>query len=160
MNRELCGSFLALLISYLDKMGFTNSIQRSLTALVYLTSVFTTDAAGIVTLLGYGSFIGTVVDQSLTKKPLSAPVDAWLGIDYASQPTGQNRFAPVGPPAPFTGTKNASQYGLSCIQDPASITYELSEACLSMNVFRPQNISLDEKLPVLIWIHGVSGDNH
>ncbi|KAH7366619.1 Alpha/Beta hydrolase protein [Pyrenochaeta sp. MPI-SDFR-AT-0127] len=135
-------------------MGPFDAIQRSLTTFVVLTSFATTEAAQSVTLPGYGSFIGTTVSQSLTNKPLSAPVDAWLGIDYASQPVGQSRFAPVGPPTAFTGTRNASQYGLSCTQDPTAISYELDEACLSMNVFRPQNISLSEKLPVLIWIHG------
>ncbi|EMD64427.1 hypothetical protein COCSADRAFT_160639 [Bipolaris sorokiniana ND90Pr] len=128
--------------------------QKTFTTLVWLSSVASTQAAPQVKLPGYGSFVGTTIFQTLTKKPLPKPVDAWLGIDYVSQPVGDARFAPVGPPEPFEGMKNATQYGFSCHQDPQDITYEVNEACLSMNVFRPQNVSTHEKLPVLVWIHG------
>lgn len=145
--------------SYVGAIGHSNMVQRVISVLAVVTSlsgVTATYGTSEVTLPGYGSFVGTTVSQTLTKKPLPAPVDAWLGIDYASQPTGEVRFAPVGSPKPFSGLKNASQYGFSCHQDPRDITYEMNEACLSMNVFRPQNVSVEEKLPVLVWIHGVS----
>jgi acetylcholinesterase len=116
----------------------------------------TAAATSAVTLPGYGSFVGTTVNQTLTKKALLAPVDAWLGIDYATQPVGKGRFAHSSPPAAFYGTKNATQYGFSCVQDPEDLTYPQDEACLSMNVYRPKNVSSSEKVPVLIWIHGVS----
>lgn len=132
------------------------AVQRTLATLVWLSSLASTQGASSVTLPGYGSFVGTTISQTLTKKPLPQPVDAWLGIDYVSQPVGEARFAPVGPPEPFQGTKNATQYGFSCHQDPLDISYDVNEACLNMNVFRPQNVSADEKLPVLVWIHGVS----
>lgn len=131
-------------------------LQQALAGLTIISGTHTTHAFPEVNLPGYGKFVGTLIHQTLTRKPLPAPVEAWLGIDYATQPIGESRFAPVGPPSPFTGSKNASQYGFSCIQDPVDIPYEQSESCLSMNVFRPQNISTDAKLPVLIWIHGVS----
>jgi len=151
-------SIVSSLQSYVGAMAHLNMIQRVISTLALLSSlseVTATYGTSKVTLPGYGSFVGTTVSQTLTKKPLPAPVDAWLGIDYASQPTGEARFAPVGPPEPFSGLRNASQYGLSCHQDPLGITYEMNEACLSMNVFRPQNVSAQEKLPVLVWIHGV-----
>jgi acetylcholinesterase len=137
-------------------MGFFTTCQQLALASAVLSNVSTVKATNSVTLPGYGSFVGTSINQTLTKKALPATVDAWLGIDYASQPVGDGRFAPAGPPAAFEGTKNATKYGLSCIQDPADHSYDQSEACLSMNVFRPQNVSLDDNLPVLIWIHGVS----
>jgi acetylcholinesterase len=144
---------------HLDAMSPFNMVQRVLSAFTVLTSLASataTHSGHEVTLPGYGSFIGTTINQTLTKKSLPVTVDAWLGIEYASQPVGQARFAPVGPPAQFSGTKNASQYGFSCHQDPLDISYEMNEACLSMNVYRPQNVSSHARLPVLIWIHGVS----
>ena len=144
-------SLVGLSIHHLDNMGFTGVAQRYLTAFAVLASA---GSASTVTLPGYGSFSGTTVSQYLTKRPLPATVDAWLGIDYASQPVGDYRFAPVGPPAPFSGTKNATEYGYSCIQDVAFVSYPQDEACLSLNVFRPQNVSSTAKLPVLIWIYG------
>jgi acetylcholinesterase len=144
---------------YVSAMARFTAMQKTVATLVWLSSVATTRGASEVTLPGYGSFFGTTISQTLTKKSLPKPVDAWLGIDYVSQPVGEARFAPVGPPEPFEGVKNATQYGFSCHQDPLDITYEVNEACLNMNVFRPQNVSTHEKLPVLIWIHGVSFDS-
>ena len=144
-------SLSGLSIYYLDNMGFTGVAQRYLAALAVLTSA---GSASTVTLPGYGSFAGTTISQYLTKRPLPATVDAWLGIDYASQPVGEHRFAPVGSPAAFSGTKNATQYGYACVQDVSMVPYPQDEACLSLNVFRPQNVSSTAKLPVLIWIHG------
>ncbi|EUC30368.1 hypothetical protein COCCADRAFT_104118 [Bipolaris zeicola 26-R-13] len=141
---------------YVSVMTRLTMAQKTLTTLVWLSSVASTQAAPQVTLPGYGSFVGTTISQTLTKKPLPKPVDAWLGIDYVSQPVGEARFAPVGPPESFEGVKNATQYGFSCHQDPRDVTYEVNEACLNMNVFRPQNVSAHEKLPVLVWIHGVN----
>jgi acetylcholinesterase len=137
------------------KMVFLAACRRLAFASVILSTLSSAKLAGEVNLPGYGSFVGTTINQTLTKKSLSAPVDAWLGIDYASQPIGNSRFAPSGPPTAFTGTKNATKFGFSCVQDPLTISFEQDEACLSMNVFRPQNVSTAEKLPVLIWIHGV-----
>lgn len=134
--------------------GLVRTAQHYLAAFAAFSAV--SSAAPGVTLPGYGSFVGTTVGQTLTKKPLPAAVDAWLGIDYASQPVGEGRFAPVGAPAAFDGWKNASAYGYVCVQDPEEISYAQDEACLSMNVFRTQGVSFDEKLPILIWIHGVS----
>ncbi|KAI4950287.1 hypothetical protein J4E91_004944 [Alternaria rosae] len=152
----VCERVTSILLTRIDViMGHTSMAQRLLTTFAVLTSVTATyNTSSQVTLPGYGTFAGTTVSQTLTKKPLPRAVDAWLGIDYASQPIGEARFAPVGAPEPFDGVKNASNYGYSCFQDPLDITYEMDEACLSMNVFRPQGVADDAKLPVLIWIHG------
>lgn len=121
-----------------------------------LPTCFATANGSTISLKGYGSFVGTTVGQTLTKQPLPVPVDAWLGIDYAVQPVGNNRFAPVTFATPFQGTKDATKYGFACSQDPKSNDYPVDEACLNMNVFRPQGFNGTEKLPVLVFIHGVS----
>lgn len=157
-----CSSFLIyyywfskyIFLDSIDMMGLLGTLRQLGAAVTIITAFSTAQASREVTLPGYGSFIGTSVNQSLTRKALPVPVDAWLGIDYASQPVGEGRFAPVGAPAAFSGTKNATQYGYSCYQDPSELRYD--EACLSMNVFRPLNASSSQSLPVLIWVHGVS----
>jgi acetylcholinesterase len=138
------------------RMVLLAACQRLVLVSTLLSTLSSARSTSEVNLPGYGSFVGTTVNQTLTKKPLAAPVDAWLGIDYASQPIGEGRFAHAGPPAAFTGTKNATRYGFACVQDPNTMTLDQDEACLNMNVFRPQNMSATEKLPVLIWVHGVS----
>ncbi|KAI8185532.1 Lipase 1 [Colletotrichum sp. SAR 10_75] len=67
------------------------------------------------------------------------------------------------PPA-FNGTRDAKVYGKVCIQEPGNsnlVTYiktdlEYGEDCLNLNVYRPAGVSIEEKLPVLIWIHGLA----
>lgn len=111
-----------------------------------------------VTLDGYGSFSGTTVNETLNGDALPHAVDAWLGMDYATQPVGDLRFTPSTWPEPFNGTKAATSYGKACIQELTSaLPYEIQdEACLNFNVYRTPGVPLDQKLPVLVWIHGGS----
>lgn len=132
-------------------MGVFNTIHQLLLAVAICASG---QAYAEVTLPGYGRFSGTTIKTTISGKSLPAPVVAWLGIDYASQPVGNARFAAVGPPAPFEGVKDATQYGSSCIQNPKLWPIDQKEACLNMNVYRPDNVPANAKLPVLVWIYG------
>ncbi|KAI0841204.1 para-nitrobenzyl esterase [Hypoxylon sp. FL0890] len=108
-----------------------------------------------VILEGYGSFTGKTINTTLSHVALPKPVDAWLGIDYATQPVGEGRFKPVDWPAPFKGVKAATRYGKACVQDPKRINKgPQGEACLNFNVFRTQGVPLSRKLPVFVYIHG------
>lgn len=111
-----------------------------------------------VHLEGYGSFSGTQVNETYSGHALPHAVDAWLGMDYATQPVGDRRFTQSIRPAPFNGTKAATSFGKVCIQEVTSgHTLELQdEACLNFNVYRTPGVALDKKLPVLVWIHGGS----
>ena len=111
-----------------------------------------------VNLEGYGSFSGTQVNETYSGHALPHAVDAWLGMDYATQPVGDRRFTQSIRPAPFNGTKAATSFGKVCIQEVTSgHTLELQdEACLNFNVYRTSGVPLDKKLPVLVWIHGGS----
>jgi len=109
-----------------------------------------------VKLEGYGSFSGTQVNETFTGHALPHAVDAWLGMDYATQPVGDRRFTQSVPPSPFNGTKAATSFGKICIQEAQSgQTLDLqNEACLNFNVYRTPGVPLEQKLPVLVWIHG------
>ncbi|KAF1957068.1 alpha/beta-hydrolase [Byssothecium circinans] len=114
------------------------------------------DFERVVTLPGYGSFQGTRVLTNLRNTTtFSSPVDAWLGVEYSTQPVGENRFKPVTWPEAFNGTKAATTYGPACYHNLSS-SLQQSEACLNINVYRPSSISLDEKLPVFVFLHGGS----
>lgn len=109
-----------------------------------------------VTLEGFGVFGGIVVDKTLSGQSLERPVDAWLGMDFSNQPVGEDRFKPIGWPEPFEGIKLATDYGKAC---PQAVTAALpidaqAEDCLKFNVYRTKGVPLDQKLPVLLWIHG------
>lgn len=90
-----------------------------------------------------------------------APVLAWLGIDYVKQPIGDLRFRP---PQKLDVYKrhskhriiNATQYGLICPQAGLGAYWPMGEGCLSLNIYRTAGVPLEKKLPVALYIHGVS----
>ncbi|XP_003792914.1 thyroglobulin [Otolemur garnettii] len=85
-------------------------------------------------------------------------VDQFLGVPYAAPPLAESRFrAPE--PWNWTGSWNASRPRASCWQPgilmPTSL--EVSEDCLYLNVFVPQNMAPNAS--VLVFFHNmVQGD--
>ncbi|OAA53864.1 para-nitrobenzyl esterase [Cordyceps fumosorosea ARSEF 2679] len=136
-------------------------VQPSLGAIissVLLGSIggFDSSPAPVANLTGIGQHRGTRLSKSISGFNLANPVDAWLGIDYALQPVGDRRFAPVEqPPERFDGVRDATRFGPICTQDKSyEYAGEQSEACLNFNVYRPAGVPLTQKLPTLVWIHG------
>lgn len=93
---------------------------------------------------------------------------AWKGIPFARPPIGPLRWRAPLPPEPWEGTREAMEYGASCVQlagmgagtngaEEGAPTG--SEDCLYLNVFAPR-FAADEvptgerRLPVMFWIHG------
>ncbi|KAF2027964.1 alpha/beta-hydrolase [Setomelanomma holmii] len=114
------------------------------------------NASLTVTLPGYGSFQGTQLLTSLKKTAtFNTPVDAWLNVPYSTQPVGNDRFKPVTWPPTFDGVQAASAFGPACWQNVYSSLLQ-SEACLTINVFRPSGVPMDQKLPSLVYLHGGS----
>lgn len=89
-------------------------------------------------------------------------VRVWKGIPYAQPPVGELRWRPPVAPLPWTGLRDATEYGNVGPQMDYSeqSIYELppqkrSEDCLYLNVWAP-HVQSDDKLPVFVWIHGGS----
>lgn len=82
-------------------------------------------------------------------------VKEFLGIPYAEPPIGNNRLKKPIPKAPFKSPFFAMDYGAGCLQDPSNLAKNitLSEDCLFLNIFVPENVS-NSKMPVMVWIHG------
>lgn len=88
---------------------------------------------------------------------------SWRGIPFAQAPIGDLRWRAPRDPVPWSGVRDASQFGSICSQpgsffgDPDPTTFDQpigSEDCLYLNVWRPK--SSTDNLPVLFWIHGGS----
>lgn len=91
-------------------------------------------------------------------------VETFLGIRYAQDTGGENRFRPPQSYLPQPGCViQADDAGPACPQqrgDEAvyplylgNIT-EISEDCLRLNIARPNGTTASSKLPVMVFIHG------
>ncbi|KAM5125565.1 fatty acyl-CoA hydrolase precursor, medium chain-like, partial [Mantella aurantiaca] len=109
---------------------------------------------------------GTLRGKMVTVKETDKTVDAFYGIPFAKPPVGPLRFAAPQPPEPWTEVREATEYPPMCVQDPQILRYitmalnatslnlPLSEDCLFLNAFTPANRKKNDKLPVMVFIHG------
>jgi para-nitrobenzyl esterase len=83
---------------------------------------------------------------------------AFKGIPFAAPPVGALRWKAPQSVAAWSGVKQATKYGPSCVQDANFVKIfgaapELSEDCLYLNVWTPAKSAADA-LPVMVWIYG------
>ena len=82
------------------------------------------------------------------------------GIPYAAPPVGKLRWKPPLPISDWPGVLEATKFGPACMQPgprgPSIYAWdlpEMSEDCLSLNIWAPDNAN---GVPVFVWIHGGS----
>ena len=88
----------------------------------------------------------------------AAGLNIFRGIPYARPPVGERRWKPPLPAQTWRGVRQATAFGPSCWQPRArgesiyaSELGEMSEDCLSLNIWAPANA---RNAPVFVWIHG------
>ena len=83
-------------------------------------------------------------------------IRVFKGIPFGAPPVGELRWQAPRPAAPWQGVKEATEFGPRCLQGQifGDIVFkELSEDCLTLNIWTPAKAASD-RLPVMVWIHG------
>ncbi|MEW5684970.1 MAG: carboxylesterase family protein [Pseudomonadota bacterium] len=123
----------------------------------------TTIFAGLITLLATAAGAQTparvTVETGVLVGEATERANVFRNVPYAAPPVGPLRWAPPGPPAKWTGEREAAKAGPSCPQvmnadgtpNLGSANGPTSEDCLQLNVFAPRNA---RGAPVMVWLHG------
>jgi para-nitrobenzyl esterase len=83
------------------------------------------------------------------------------GIPFASPPVGDLRWKPPQPAEPWEGVRECNQFSAISPQFemPGMVSgFPMSEDCLYLNIVTPAS-QPDEKLPVMVWMHGGGYNN-
>lgn len=86
-------------------------------------------------------------------------ISSWKGIPYAKAPVDELRWRAPQSVEPWQEVRQATAFGNDCMQnewefDAAPLRTTPSEDCLYLNVWRPERTSAEDRLPVIVWIHG------
>ncbi|KAK5162880.1 uncharacterized protein LTR77_011137 [Saxophila tyrrhenica] len=92
-------------------------------------------------------------------------IETFLSIPYGQDTGGEHRFKPPRPYVPQPGSViDAQTNGPACPQPHGAFSFplylsnitDISEDCLHLNIYRPKGTSCNDKLPVMLYIHGGS----
>jgi len=113
--------------------------------------------------------VGAIVetDAGRVRGLVHSGIHVFKGIPYGASTAGKNRFMPPARPTPWTGVRDAFQFGHQAPQDYApppqikdmfapqadAVAEGFDEDCLCLNVWTP-GPNTGGKRPVMFWCHG------
>jgi para-nitrobenzyl esterase len=124
-------------------------------------SWFLVFATGVLLVLGARlhaqaeRFVFALTQEGQVLGIADSDIARFMGIPYAAPPIGAARWRAPAKAAQRTDILTANKFGPSCPQaSPQAFEAPAgnSEDCLTINIFTPAR--MDERLPVMVWIHG------
>lgn len=100
----------------------------------------------------FNDFVEAATSHGRLRGVSSEGVNIFKGIPYAGKVSGDRRFRRPATLEPWTGVRDALQFGPPAIQPPRRNEPEPAEDCLFLNVWTPANDN--QKRPVMFYSHG------
>lgn len=131
-----------------------NTIDRRyfLSQLSLAGAVAATAGFGFTTKRTPDEFVVTEINTGKIKGVRSDGVNIFKGVPYGGRISGDRRFRRPAPLQPWTGVRDATQFGAPAIQSPRRNEPAPSEDCLFLNVWTPANDN--KKRPIMFYSHG------
>jgi len=126
-----------------------------------VSKAFAALAAGLALLAAAGAVQAAAdratVETGELQGVVADGVASFKGIPFAAPPVGPLRWRAPKAAAHWSGVRDASRFGPSCMQMSNGGAFgaaaSQSEDCLTLNVFTPEHHE-GAKLPVMVWIYG------
>jgi para-nitrobenzyl esterase len=87
------------------------------------------------------------------KGTLANGAQVYQGLPFAAPPVGVLRWQAPQAPLAWEGVRDGTRQPVPCLQVKNDLAKTSSEDCLYLNVYVPDDAG-DEKLPVMVWLHG------
>ncbi|MBN1951938.1 MAG: carboxylesterase family protein [Bacteroidales bacterium] len=104
---------------------------------------------------GTSSLAQVKIEGGLIEGNSEGAITSYYKIPYAAPPVGDLRWKAPQPVIPWEGVRKADVLASASFQPrvPWMPELDMSEDCLYLNIWTPAK-KPDEKLPVMVWIHG------
>jgi len=92
--------------------------------------------------------------QGRTSKVGPVFIESFLGMPYAQTTGGDNRFRAPVKVGTGEGNYDARGWGHKCWGGSDTQDERSGDDCLNLNIWRPRGVNPDQKMPVVVYIHG------